>query len=58
MKKKFWQSKTAWVNLAAVVVMGVQWAAGVEIISLEAQAAALAIINLILRLITNQGLTK
>jgi len=58
MKKKWYKSKTAWVNLAAVVAMAIQWAVGVELISLEAQAGILALINIVLRLITKTGITK
>jgi len=58
MKKKWYKSKTAWVNLAAVVAMAIQWAVGVELISLEAQAGILALINIVLRLITKTEITR
>lgn len=58
MKKPWYRSKTAWVNLAAVLVIAVQWGVGVELIDLEAQAAILALINLALRLITKMEITR
>jgi len=58
MKKPWYKSRTAWVNLAAVVVMAVQWAAGIELITLEAQAGILALVNIALRLITKTEITR
>jgi len=51
MKKPIWTSKTFWVNIMAVVVMALQTQTGF-IIDLEAQAAILAVINVILRAVT------
>ena len=50
--KKWWASKTLWVNAIALVAMIVQGITGKEIISLEYQAMALSAINFILRLVT------
>jgi hypothetical protein len=54
--KKFWLSKTFWVNLLAIIALILQgytdW-----IISPEAQASALAAVNVVLRLITKEAIT-
>ena len=50
--KKFWLSKTFWLNLLAIAAIIVQTQTG-YVIGLETQAAILAILNLILRVITN-----
>ena len=54
-KKKVFASKTFWVNAIALVAMIVQGFTGKEIISLEMQATALSVINIILRLITKEA---
>ena len=54
MAKKFYTSKTLWVNLIALVAIILQLATGKEAFNLEAQASLLAVINLILRLLTNR----
>lgn len=51
--KKFWQSKTFYVNMAAIVALIAQSEFG-YIISLEAQASMLAAVNVGLRLITKE----
>ena len=55
--KKFWHSKTLWVNLIAIVGIVLNSLYGVEI-DAELQAtfatAILGVINIILRLITKQ----
>lgn len=53
--KKFWRSKTLWVNMIALVAMVVQAKYGF-IIALEEQAAILVIANLVLRALTKEGL--
>lgn len=50
--KKWWKSKTLWVNILSVVAIIVQDVTGNDILPPENQAAALGIINLILRSIT------
>ena len=56
MGKKFWLSKTLWVNVLAAVALFVQnqygWA-----IPMEYQGYALMVINLVLRTITKEELT-
>lgn len=52
--KKWYASKTLWTNTLALISIIVQGITGKEIISLEIQATALAVINLVLRLITKQ----
>ena len=54
--KRWYTSKTLWVNLLAIAALGVQTEFG-YILDAEAQAALLAIINLILRIITREGLS-
>jgi len=58
--KKWYHSKVLWVNVIALIAMVVQvvgWPElAKEIIAVE--GAILAIINLLLRIITNQGLEK
>ena len=56
-EKKFWESKTFWVNLIASIALIVQAITNKEIISMEIQATILAIINIILRFITKGKVT-
>ena len=49
--KKFYLSKTFWVNLIALVAIV---AFGIEAVSPETQVAILAVINMILRLVTKE----
>ena len=58
MKKPFWQSKTLWVNIIAIVVIVVDELAGLNILSTELQVSILAAANIILRLLTNTSLGK
>lgn len=53
--KKWWTSKTLWVNALALAAMIAQGVAGHEIISVEYQAMALSAINFVLRLITKSS---
>jgi len=53
MGKKFWQSKTFYVNLLAIVALIAQSQFGF-VVSVEAQASALAAVNVALRLITKE----
>lgn len=55
--KKWYLSKTMWVNIIATLGIIAQGIAGHEVISVEAQGLILTAINMILRLITNAGLT-
>ena len=54
--KRWYTSKTLWVNLLAIVALVAQAEFG-YLLDAEAQAALLAIINLILRAITKKGLS-
>ena len=54
--KKWYRSKTLWVNLIAILVLIIQTQTGF-IISPEEQVAILAVINLILRWITGEPIT-
>lgn len=56
MAKKFYLSKTFWVNiLAAVAIIG-QSVTDHEILAPEAQVGILAVVNLILRAVTKEPL--
>lgn len=60
MKKKWYRSKTIWVNLIGVVVIIISAFYSDELAQevLGAEAGILLLINLGLRIITNQGLEK
>jgi len=53
--KKFYESKTFWVNIIAMVALIIQAKYGF-VVAPEEQVAALAIINLVLRAITKKPL--
>lgn len=53
--KKFWQSKTFWVNILATIGIVVQTQTGF-VIDPSIQAIGLSVVNTGLRLITKQGL--
>lgn len=55
--KAWWMSKTLWVNALAGLAMIIQALQGAPWFSPEAQAGALAVINVLLRLITGQPLS-
>lgn len=55
--KKWYRSKTLWLNIIGIVAIILQCEYGF-IVSPELELAALGIINLILRKYTNEGLTK
>ncbi|MHC1566939.1 MAG: hypothetical protein ACXQTD_04280 [Candidatus Syntropharchaeia archaeon] len=54
--KKWYKSKTVWVNALAILVLIIQTQIGF-VISPEEQTAILAVINLILRWITGEPIT-
>ena len=59
--KKWYHSKTLWTNAIGVVVIVISTVLSNEEIAQEvmtAEASILAVINLILRLLTKQGLEK
>ena len=55
--KKWYESKTVWINIVAFIALSVQSLNGF-IISPEEQAALLTIVNLILRVVTNTGIER
>ena len=56
--KKWYLSKTLWVNALAVVAMVVAGVTGQEWLSTEVQVSILAVINLIIRVVTKQPLGR
>ena len=58
MPKPFYLSRTLWINLIACVAILVQHLTGTAFIDAEGQVAILAVVNLVLRIITNQGVTR
>ena len=54
--KRWYTSKTLWLNLLAIAALVAQGQFG-YLLDAEAQAALLAVINLILRIITKKGLS-
>ncbi|WP_429885362.1 hypothetical protein [Geoalkalibacter halelectricus] len=54
--KKFWLSKTFWVNTLAIIALIVQSYTGF-IMSVEAQASILAALNVALRLVTKEPIS-
>ncbi|MDW7643434.1 MAG: hypothetical protein SCI25_00165 [Desulfuromonadales bacterium] len=54
--KKFWLSKTFWVNLLALVFIVLQSLTGLEL-SAEAQVSLLSLVNIGLRLVTKEAVT-
>lgn len=54
--KKWYASKTVWVNLVAGIAILVQAFTGEAWLDAEAQGGLIVVINLILRIITKQGL--
>ena len=53
--KKFYQSKTFWVNVIATAAIGIQTQTGF-VIDPSIQAVILSVLNTGLRLVTKQGL--
>ena len=54
--KRWYTSKTLWANLLAIVALIAQGQFG-YLLDAEAQAALLAVINLLLRIVTKKGLS-
>ena len=52
MQKGFWKSKTFWVNLFAIAAI---FSVGGKFLTAENQVALLAVINIILRFISHDG---
>ena len=55
--KRWYLSKTLWVNALALIAGILQWKYGM-VIPIEAQAGVLALLNMVLRFDTNQPLVK
>jgi hypothetical protein len=55
MGKRWYASKTLWLNIIGIAVIALQTQTGF-VIDAEAQAAILAVINLVLRLVTKEPL--
>jgi hypothetical protein len=55
--KKWWKSKTLWLNALAMIIGIVQLASQNAWLNPELQVLILAILNAILRFITNTGVT-
>ena len=55
--KKWWASRTLWVNTLVAVGLIVQAVTGKNWLDAELQAAIIIVANVVLRLITNQGLS-
>lgn len=55
--KPIWESKTLWVNVVAVAVIVLQMAIGQQLVPVQYQELALAVLNLLLRLKTDAKLT-
>jgi len=54
--KKFWLSKTFWLNVLAIIALIVQSQTG-YVISPEAQVSILGVLNVILRFITKNPIS-
>ena len=57
MNKKWYKSKTMWVNLIAAAVIVVQGVTKMDIIPVEIQAMILSLLNLALRSVTKENIT-
>lgn len=55
-KKDWWTSRTVWVNLLAFAAFMTQAVTGQEILTVEAQAIVIAVLNIVLRFDTSQGI--
>ena len=55
-KKKWYTSKTIWVNGIAFAAVIAQFAAGKEVIDANIQAGILTVVNMVLRAITKEEL--
>jgi hypothetical protein len=54
--KKWYESKTLWINVISIMALLAQSYYKKDVISPEIQATLLSIINLVLRLITKDGI--
>jgi len=56
--KSFWKSKTIWVNGLIAVAGAIQLLTGNTWLDARIQAEIIVLVNVILRIFTNSGLTK
>jgi len=56
--KYWWKSKTIWLQVIAVIIGAIQALQGAAWFNPEYQVAILAVLNIIVRLITNQAVGK
>lgn len=56
--KKWYVSKTLWINVFMLLAIIVQQATGYDLLTSEVQASLIVVINVFLRLITNEELAK
>lgn len=56
--KKWYKSKTLWVNGLVVIAVLIQGITGVAWLDAELQASLIVIVNVVLRLVTKSGLGK
>lgn len=54
--KKWYKSRTIWANVVAIIAILMQYQTGEDIIPPETQTSILAVINVLLRLITKEGI--
>lgn len=54
--KKWYASKTLWINAIAIAAIVIQTATGKEILDTDTQSALLGLINIALRLVTKEAL--
>ena len=55
--KKWWKSKVLWFNILSIIAMMLQTGSGILIAPAEIQVTLLAIVNVLLRSITNKNIT-
>ena len=58
MNKKWLKSKTLWMNTLAILVMITEYLVTEQVYSPEIHAIAIAVLNMLMRKVTNTGLTK
>lgn len=56
--KKWFKSKTIWVNVIAIIIFAIEKFAGIGYIDIETMSFILGILNLILRLITKEAISN
>ena len=55
--KKWYMSRTLYINLIAIILIVVQSSIGVEVIPVEYQSIIVALLNVLTRTITNTNIT-